>query len=172
MDSSYISGLSSSCPCSSCEHTYPDTRKRTLLSCAPHSAQFVQHCTFPMWAHRVGSRWKGACVTFSSTLTSISLAMSLLNVPFVRFPPVLSSPTCPTSRTSATSVAVDKTPVPPLTGVECLAALPIRHQTHLVATGEHQELDKVKDMGDSSSAQRDDDEADTEGARVKKRVCE
>ena len=26
------------------------------ISCAPHSAQFIQRCTFPMWAHRIGSR--------------------------------------------------------------------------------------------------------------------
>ena len=36
---------------------------------------------------------------------SISLAVSLLNIPFDRFPPVLSSPTCPTSRTSTTSTS-------------------------------------------------------------------
>ena len=45
----------------------------------------------------------------------------------------LSSPRCPTSRTSATSTSFcgrrRNTPVLPLTGVECLAALPIRRQT-------------------------------------------
>ena len=45
-----------------------------------------------MWAHRIGSRWKGVCVTYSSALISISLDMSLLNVSFSRFPQVLSSP--------------------------------------------------------------------------------
>ena len=39
-----------------------------FFSCVHHSAQFIQHCTFPMWAHRIGSRWKGVCVMYSSTL--------------------------------------------------------------------------------------------------------
>ena len=40
-----------------------------------------------------------------SALISISLDTSLLNVPFSRFPQVLSSPTCPTSQTSTTSTS-------------------------------------------------------------------
>ena len=44
-------------------------------------------------------------VSHSSALISISLAMSLLNVPFSRCPQVLFSPTCPTSQTSATSTS-------------------------------------------------------------------
>ena len=42
-------------------------------------------------------------VSHSSALMSIPLDTSLLNVPFSRFPQVLSSPACPTSQTSATS---------------------------------------------------------------------
>ena len=41
----------------------------------------------------------------SSAFISISLDMSLLDVPFSRFPQVLSLPTCPTSETSATSTS-------------------------------------------------------------------
>ena len=41
----------------------------------------------------------------SSAFISISLDVSLLNVPFSRFPQVLSSPTCPTLRTSTTSTS-------------------------------------------------------------------
>ena len=41
----------------------------------------------------------------SSAFISISLDMSLLDVPFSRFPQVLSAPTCPTSQTSATSTS-------------------------------------------------------------------
>ena len=44
----------------------------------------------------------GNCGTLVA-LSSISLAMSLLNVPFDRFPPVLSSPTCPTSQNPCAS---------------------------------------------------------------------
>ena len=61
--------------------------------------------TFPVWEHHIGSRWKGVCVTCSSALISISLDMSLLNDPISRVPQVLSSPTCPTSRNSATSTS-------------------------------------------------------------------
>ena len=50
--------------------------------------------------------------------------MSLLNVPSVRFPVTTSSPTCSLSRPQRPRprwVEVDKTPVPPITGVERLA---------------------------------------------------
>ena len=61
--------------------------------------------TFPVWEHRVGWKWKRVCVTCSSALFSLSLDMSLLNVPTSRFPRALSSPTCLTSQTSATSTS-------------------------------------------------------------------
>ena len=101
-------------------HTFPDAHKRKLF--LVHVPQRII-CTFPMLAHRTGSRWKGVCVTYSSALISISLDMSLLSVPFSRFPQVLSSPTCPTSLCDCYFVRWQwtKPPVPPLTGVGCLA---------------------------------------------------
>ena len=105
------------------------------------NAHFLVHvpqriiCTFPMLAHRTGSRWEGVCVTYSSALISISLDMSLLSLPFSRFPQVLSSPTCPTSLCDCYLVRWQwtKHPVPPLTGVGCLADWLNRPKTQLTS---------------------------------------
>ena len=52
-----------------------------------------------------GSKWKRVRVIFSVSHPSRSL-MSLLNVPFVRFPSVLSSPTAQSSRPSASTTSI------------------------------------------------------------------
>ena len=78
---------------------------------------------------------KGISFAHFSALVSISFAMSLLNVPCVRFPPLMSSLACSLSRpASSTSFGgSEQTPVLPLTGVECLAAWPIRPQTQVMS---------------------------------------
>ena len=86
-------------------HTCLYARRRTFFSCAHHSTQFIQHCTFPMWAHGNGSKVKGIRVAHFSSPISISFVMSLLDGPLGRFLPVTSSPTCSLSRPSASSTS-------------------------------------------------------------------
>ena len=81
-----------------CRHyTHPDACKLTLF--LVHAPQRI------MCGNTTLTQGERECVPHSSALISISLDMSLLNVPFSRFPHVLSSPSCPASQTSAISTS-------------------------------------------------------------------
>ena len=107
-------------------HTNLYARRRTLFSCAHRSAQFT-HQPPCLCSRNTGS------VSRISQKHCHVFVMSLSGVPFTRFPPVASSPACSLSRPSASSTSLERTrltPAPLLTGVECLAAWPIRLHTH------------------------------------------
>ena len=95
-----------------------------------HTALHFSNVGTPRWP-----KVKGICVAHFSSIISISCAMSWLNVPFVRFPPVTSSLPCSLcqdpQRPQLRLVEADKSLVLRLTGVECLAAWPIRTQTNV-----------------------------------------
>ena len=73
-----------------------------------HNLQHFANVGTPYWL-----KVKGFFVVHFSALISISFVMSLLNVPLVRFTPVLSSLTCLVSRTSASSTSLGRSRVNP-----------------------------------------------------------
>ena len=82
---------------SKCEHTQLRSRgdmcrqhllvraQTHIFSCAHHSAQFIQHCTFPMWAHRIDSSKRNLCCAFLCThfhlVCHVLVRWSALSIP-------------------------------------------------------------------------------------------
>ena len=75
-------------------HTYLYAQTHNFLvrtsQCTIHAALHFSNVGTPHWLKVK----RNLCRAFLCTHISISFAMSSLNVPFVRFPPVLFSPTC------------------------------------------------------------------------------
>ena len=63
--------------------------------------------TFPMPSHRHWLKIQGMSVALFYHHCHL-FVMSLLNVPFIRFPPVASSPTCSLSRRSASTTSLER----------------------------------------------------------------
>ena len=89
-------------------HTYLYARRRTFISCAQHSAHFT-HCSafFQCCDIGIGSTYKGSESRISQNHCRL-FVMSLLGVPFIRFPLVASSPTCSQSRASASTTSLER----------------------------------------------------------------
>ena len=64
--------------------------------------------TFSILSHWHWLKVKGICVAHFSKTHFRLVVMSLLNIHFVRFPPVASSPTCSLSRPSASSTSLER----------------------------------------------------------------